>query len=193
LPETGPSWPSREDIAALGQSLPAKAVVSDSAKQAHVQTASPSIPVETSLTRAVGDNFHDAKTEVSTLVQKALHLEKEFDELLTDIKNLRGNLDRQIEAASLRSHEQTMVMLCASNSQVRRWRKSRELKPTWLDSHPRYKIEHIKAFIDSRTQEGRPIKQATVTRQPNESTSAAAKRQPKHGAKKAKTKKKELS
>ena len=128
----------------------------------------------------------------STLVRKVLLLEQFINDLFADLRNIRANLESRIEEASLRSHEQAMVMLCASKSQVRRWRESGELKATWLDSHPRYQPQHIKAFIDSRTKQGRPIKKSN-TAHPAKNAVCAQSKKNRPATKKAKTKKKELS
>jgi Helix-turn-helix domain len=53
-----------------------------------------------------------------------------------------------------------MEMLHASKSQVYRWTKSGELRATFLDRRPRYRPGDIQAFIDSRTNRGKPLKKA---------------------------------
>jgi hypothetical protein len=101
--------------------------------------------------------------EASTLVQKVLHLEKQIDDLCAWVNDFGASLRIQLTEASLRSVKQAVEHLNASRPQVYRWTNSGELKATWLDSHPRYRPNDLKAFIDSRAARGKPIQQAKKT------------------------------
>jgi len=62
---------------------------------------------------------------------------------------------------------------------------------TYSDPHPSLAV-HIKAFIDSRTKQGRPIKQSKIPDTAKQVASAHSKRK-RPATTNAKTKKKELS
>ena len=102
----------------------------------------------------------DAQAQAGNLVLKVLLLEQEIDCLFASLKDLEASIRVEFTAASLRSVEEVMEKLNASESQVYRWTKSGELRAAWLDRRPRYRPQDIQEFIDSRVKMGKSLNQA---------------------------------
>jgi predicted DNA-binding transcriptional regulator AlpA len=151
---------SKEELESLIQHASLLKRLPSSSGSAPRQSLDAQFPADTTPSPGGTTLLADAQAQAGNLVLKVLLLEQEIDGLFASLKDLEASIRVEFTAASLRSVEEVMEKLNASESQVYRWTKSGELRAAWLDRRPRYRPQDIQEFIDSRVKMGKPLNQA---------------------------------